>query len=118
MAYVGAVLGSLGWVLLTTFWFKYGMMKSRDHRFYYTPWVCFALANGTALISDTTMSGRWLDITLFIVNAFLAIMFYRRNRKNRKKILKLIGEKSKALLAAVADHARKLGEGARQPLPA
>lgn len=40
-----------------------------------------------------------------------------RKWKDKKKIRTLIGEKSRVLLAAVADSARKLADGVRNPLP-
>ena len=50
--------------------------------------------------------------------AMLALWWHdRRKRKGKRRVRKLIGEKSRALLAAVVETAEHLADGVRAPLP-
>lgn len=80
-------------------------------------WLAMGVIDFTWFVIYIVMGGTWfIHLVVSLICFVLAYSVYRI-RRNRRKMLKAIGAKARALLAAVADSARQLAEGVRNPLP-
>lgn len=82
-------------------------------------WVLNALAQFSFLFVDASRFTHALNSVWLITDLLLAWNAWNnyRKRKGKKPVHKLIGEKSRQLLAAVVEVAGRLAEGVRPPLP-
>lgn len=82
-------------------------------------WVLNALAQLSYLLVDAPWFTHALNAVWLVMDLLLAWNAWNnyRKRKGKKPVHKLIGEKSRLLLAAVVEVAGRLAEGVRPPLP-